>query len=318
MQRESTDRSQAFHAPEVSSYLQRPPGWIARYGTLLSLTMLLCLLVMGLSYSYPETVEGGFEVQLPRSHYSLSPTKPLQLQRLLVSSGQRVEAGQTLLVGRDTRLRYDHVLFLEDELYAATSLPAERLATIRMPTALDLGPLALPLARFRQQQATFLRTSPDSSQLRQSFAELQRSVANWKAAYTLVSPVTGTVQFTEPLVAGQLLEPTSELLRVSPLDSGQPTGHIVLFHAPPHKVTAGQTVILDLDNQPALINGGLRGEVTSVGFDGASDRLEVDFRLLPSELTPSTGGQLEEPEVLTGRATIITGNYSLIDRLFGG
>lgn len=315
---EPINKSQPLYAPEVNSYLQRPPGWLARYGTLLSLLMLLGLLVTGLSYSYPVTVEGGFEVHLPRSYYPLSLTKPLQLQRLLVSDGQRVETGQALLVGRDIRLRYDHVFFLEDELYAASSLPIGQLATIRMPTGLELGPLATPLAGFEEQQSAFLNAYPDSSLLRQSFVELQQSVADWKAAYTLFSPSAGTVQFRKAMVPGQLLEPASELLRVSPLESEQPTGRIVLFHQPPQKVTTGQSVVLDLDNQPALIDGSLRGEVTAVRFNGDESRLDVDFRLRSSGLTSSTGTQTEGTRVLTGRATIITGRHSLIDRLFGG
>ncbi len=139
---------------DVQEVVGTPPGWLAKYGTLFLLILLVSLFAGSWFYTYPSYVEGDITVT------SLDPPRFLQAERdfdiieVLVSNNDTVEAGQTLIVAR-SRARFEHVLYLEDELIAARGGSDSMLLGLSIPSSLTLGRLESPVDSFLEAQETY-------------------------------------------------------------------------------------------------------------------------------------------------------------------
>lgn len=321
------------HAPDVDEYLKERPGYLLRYGTPIALVLMLILLLIGLTTTYPATVEGTFTLSPPAGITQLSATNPLIVQRVLVADNQMVEAGQTLLVGRDSRLRYDQVFYLEDQLLNAAALPTERLAQLPMPNSLELGPLQEQLQAFMKQQEQYLKDTPqgagpqDAAQLnddaRQSdnrllatFHDLQQAVADWKQAFTIVSPVAGRIVLSDSIQQGQLVEQGQAVATVRSDSERRLRGSLEVPLQQSGRLSIGQSVLLDVTDWPALQYGVLKGEIVSVDPVPDGEWVAGEFVLSVPGLVTDMGKRIGSGGVLTGRVRIVVGESRLMDKIW--
>lgn len=153
-----------------------------------------------------------------------------------------------------------------------------------------------------------------ASVLNESFLNLKAQVSIWKNNYLLISPVSGTVSFTQYWSENQTVTKDEAVLSLVPLETGDYVGRINLKMNRSGKVKTGQTVNIKLSGYPYLEYGMVRGIVKSKSLvpSGNSYVIEVD---LPSGLMTLYGKKLDFTQNMQGTAEIITEDLRLLQKI---
>ncbi len=165
---------------EVNEIIGTPAPWLSRNGTWLLGTILAALLVLTALYRYPTTLEGELVLTTVDPPRKLESKQGFDVLRVLVSSGDTVETGQTLLVARQGSARWEQVLSLEDMLLSQNSLEANALVELEIPSTLVLGEIQDAVYDFRDKQELYRNLSArrlDAYTSRELEALIQRAEA---------------------------------------------------------------------------------------------------------------------------------------------
>ncbi|MCP9235138.1 hypothetical protein [Lewinella sp. JB7] len=418
----SAGPQQAERSPEVREVIGTPAGWVARNGTLLLTLVVLGLAVFASFYTYPTTLAGELVLTTVDPPRRLLARQDMEIQRVLVADRDTVTAGQTLIVASNGSARFEHVLYLEDQLIEHRGDDAVNLLDVKIPPTLVLGPIQESVYHFQDKQQLYrtlsvrrldaftsrelqsmienaegeirqlrdlqialeqqlietraalereeqlrqeglgdgdqltrlrqrvdraeenlqrnvgdLRsasfsielmrnqiesfrsgrqgsTSQTGTELKEAYESLQRSVADWKRDYTVVSPVSGTVVLQPDVQEDNFLLKETMVATVLPRNAGNTIGIMKLHIRGSGKVAVGQRVVVRFPSWPSLEYGSVTGSVASVGVipDGEFLTVEVTF---PDGLTSSTGYRIESTPFMQGEASIIVERKSLIARL---
>ncbi|WP_116124295.1 HlyD family efflux transporter periplasmic adaptor subunit [Lewinella sp. IMCC34183] len=146
----TTERSQ-----EVNEIIGTPAPWLTRNGTWMLAGIFLGLLLLTLNYQYPTTVRGELQLTTVDPPRRLEAKQDFDIQRVMVASGDTVEAGQTLLVARRGEARFEHVLYLEDELIGQSGVEPATLLELKIPATLVLGEMQDAVYRFQEKQELY-------------------------------------------------------------------------------------------------------------------------------------------------------------------
>ncbi|THH41386.1 HlyD family efflux transporter periplasmic adaptor subunit [Neolewinella litorea] len=216
---EPADRSH-----EVNEIIGTPASWLMRNGTLLLGTLIGALVVLASFYQYPTTLRGELVLTTVDPPRQLTAKQGFDVQRLLVANGDTVEAGQTLLVARRGEARFEHVLYLEDQLLNQKSLEPKALLLLDIPPTLVLGDMQDAVYQFQEKQALYrnlaarqldaytsreldamiAREEREVRVLRDREERLKDEVINARVALAREQELsTNGVQFTERLTTAQ-------------------------------------------------------------------------------------------------------------------
>jgi multidrug resistance efflux pump len=145
-----------LRSEEVQEVLGTPPGWMARFGTLLALIAFVILGYVGYMIEYPDTVEAGIQIS------SSDPPKRLVTQMsgriglIRVENESRVQAEEVLMVF-DNQAYIEDVLTLEDAILAVKNPTDSTLLAFAVPGNLVLGDLKNSLFDFYARQSEYQR-----------------------------------------------------------------------------------------------------------------------------------------------------------------
>lgn len=157
---------------EVQEILGTPPNWMARYGTLLAL-----LVVVGMGYlayfiEYPEVVEAGITVSTTDPPKRLVTTTQGRIKTIRVKNEAKVAQGEVLIVF-ESNARIGDVLTLETAMMALGTPADEKLLNFDLPDSLVLGDLKEPLFDFYRKREN-LRSYTDNTYDDYSVTQLRR------------------------------------------------------------------------------------------------------------------------------------------------
>ncbi|NBC06735.1 MAG: HlyD family efflux transporter periplasmic adaptor subunit [Bacteroidetes bacterium] len=163
-----------IRSEEVQEILGTPPNWMARYGTLLAM-----LVVVGIGYiayfvEYPVVVYGNITVTTTAPPKRLVTNMRGRIKEVMVENESNVTQGQVILVFESTARATD-VLTLENRLMSLSAPTDDALMQFSVPDSLVLGNLKEPLFNFYRKQED-LRTLVENSYDNFSVSQLRRRI----------------------------------------------------------------------------------------------------------------------------------------------
>ena len=165
---------------EIEEVIGRPAGWVTRNGTWVLSVVIASLLVLTAFYSYPTTVSGSLVLTTVDPPRRLTATRNTQIQRLLVADGEEVDAGQTLLVAEEDNAKWEHVLYLDDNLMSVDSGTLDQIVALKLPNTLTVGDMQEAVYTFQDRQELY-RTLAAQRLERFTGPELQNMIVRSEA-----------------------------------------------------------------------------------------------------------------------------------------
>lgn len=221
-----------------------------------------------------------------------------------------MEAFQTLVVSQAGEENLGDVLYLEDQLIALDALRGtSEIGELSPVPNLGLPDISGPLDEVLALQEPLLRSAGNlganpaiEDKYRLALARLRMAVDDWKTANTAVSPQTGTITI-DVSRATITVEPTSSFV----------TSTLPLSTSTSSPAIEGQTVQIAFEGYPAASHGTVPGSIELAQTQGQ----EIMSISLRTPLLTSRGTTVEIHPVMQARATYITGERSLLSRIFG-
>jgi multidrug resistance efflux pump len=210
------------------------------------------------------------------------------------------------------------------KVYSESDLENSRQAFIRMKlelqeVRLDYSAKVIELAEKNQLLQDYRINRQEEkekliSALGETFLNLNAQIKIWENTYLLISPVNGTVTFTEYWSENQSVKVNQPVMSVVPENAGDYIGRINLKMQRSGKVKVGQAVNIKLSGYPYLEYGMVRGVVKSKSLVPSGDAYVIEVSL-PGGLTTLYGRQLEFTQNMQGTAEIITEDLRLIQKV---
>jgi multidrug efflux pump subunit AcrA (membrane-fusion protein) len=172
---------QLRRSQDVEEVIGTPPVWLAKYGTLVLLLLVVALAALASLYAYPDVVEGDLTLTTIDPPRRLQVKEDFQIDRIMVSSGDTVEMSQTLMVAKTTGT-YEHISSLDTRLYYLRDESDEALAELTIPPNWNLGEIQESVYDFQEKQEVYKNlvarrldglTTPE---LRRRIAERERYI----------------------------------------------------------------------------------------------------------------------------------------------
>ncbi len=156
-----------------------------------------------------------------------------------------------------------------------------------------------------------------------SYNELVTGIRKWKLTYTFSSPFKGTLEYLNFWRENDFIAAGTEVFSILPADNPI-LGQVYLPSQGAGKVSAGQDVIIKLDNYPYIEYGSISGKVRTIS--GVANKTEIGGQNvintylilidLPDLLTTNYGVTLDFSYEIKGIADILTKRRKLLERLF--
>ncbi len=141
------------------------------------------------------------------------------------------------------------------------------------------------------------------------------AISEWEQKYLLSAPISGRVTYLQKFSKNQFINPNEAILSVVP-DNGRYIGKITLPVKGSGKVQPGQRVKIRLDHFPYQEYGTLEGIVGEVSLVPNEGNYLIAVSL-NHQLKTSYNITIPFKQHLSGSASIITEDLSLLQRIFG-
>ncbi|PPK86608.1 HlyD family secretion protein [Neolewinella xylanilytica] len=188
---------------EVAEIIGTPAGWLTRNGTWMLGVLIASLTILASFYSYPTTVSGDLVLTTVDPPRQLKARRATEIQRVLVTDGEQVEAGQTLIVAKQGGAKWEHVQYLDDQLMSIDSGSADRLARLEIPPTLTLGELQDEVYTFQDRQELY-RSLLARRLEKYTTPELTKLISGDEAQVRTLQREAESLQETLTLARGQL------------------------------------------------------------------------------------------------------------------
>jgi HlyD family secretion protein len=151
------------------------------------------------------------------------------------------------------------------------------------------------------------------SEIKSNYEILVNQIKTWKQIYLLISPIEGSVTFTNYWSINQNVRQGEVIFSVVPKVKNKVIGRVQLPIAGSGKVKYGQRVNIKFSGFPYMEYGMVRGKIQSISLVPAENfyLVEVNF---PDSLKTNYGKQLPFSQEMKGSAEIITEDLRLIER----
>jgi hypothetical protein len=147
----------------------------------------------------------------------------------------------------------------------------------------------------------------------ESKKELESQIKNWEQNYLVISPINGTVSFTNYWSDNQFIKSGEELMVIVP-EISEIIAQLEAPMAQSGKIEIGQTVNIKLDNYPVAEYGAVEGRIESISMIPVRNVYSIKVSL-PKGLTTSYKRELTFRQEIQGTAEIITNDMRLIERI---
>lgn len=156
-------------------------------------------------------------------------------------------------------------------------------------------------------------TAAYERQLDQARQQLAAQIEQWIYQYTIVSPVAGTITYTNYWSTNQTVQAGERLATVIPTDDMRVIGRLTVPTAGFGKVALGQTVNIKLNGYPYMEYGLLKGSIASLSEVPEAGGYIAEVAL-PGNLKTTYGKPLALIRRMDGTGEIITVDQRLIQR----
>lgn len=184
----------------------------------------------------------------------------------------------------------------------------------------QMNNFAIRIERLKQEQ-TLLQVEYQTNlelfraNIENAFNRLKDAIKSWEQQYVLTAEIDGYCALNDLMQNGKYINQGAYILTISPQNSGQNFGIMKLPILNSSKVDSGQQVNIKLANYPFKEFGVLEGQVNSIApipQDGFFN-ISID---LPEVLLTTYKEPIRFQQLMTGSAEIITGRYSILDRIW--
>lgn len=200
------------------------------------------------------------------------------------------------------------------------SREASKFLNKRMPVENSESALISNNAAKRQKERELLETESIIAEQRAAFlSKIQRfksEIDRWKFENILMSDRPGKVIFHRLLKQQEWLEADKPVMYIANERSGNQFGELTLGQYSLGKIRIGQEVLIKLEAYPYHEFGLLRGKITYMSNVLYGDTTFTAKVKLPEGLISSYNKPLKLQTGLVAKAEIITGNRSLLSRVF--
>lgn len=148
-----------------------------------------------------------------------------------------------------------------------------------------------------------------------SLSNIRNQLNNWQETFLLVAPMSGQVNYLEPISEAQYVEAGKPLVAIIPDQENAYIGYIELDKRGYGKVEKGQEVKLSFANFPDAEFGQLPGVVKEISAIPNEDLYTVKVEL-EQGLVTSYNKEISYSPEMSGQASIITEDLRLLERIF--
>jgi HlyD family secretion protein len=148
-----------------------------------------------------------------------------------------------------------------------------------------------------------------------SLNNIRNELNNWQETYLLIAPMSGQVNFLQPLSEAMYVEAGKPLVAIIPDQENTYIGYIELDKQGYGKVEKGQEVKMSFGNFPDAEFGQLPGVVKEVSSIPNENLYTVKVELKQGLLT-SYNKKIDYSPEMSGQASIITEDLRLLERIF--
>ena len=320
MDEENKYKDIELRSEEVQEVMGQIPPAIQRYGITVLLVIVLLLLGGSALFSYPDKVTTEFTLTSQNPPAYVPAKAGGRLERLYVSNGQEVRAGDYLAVLANTAQTED-ILYLCERMEAwerqgARSEQVDALFTCYMPR---LGDVQSAYSSCLLAWSNYLQHMQEGrayeTELLNAVALLNTSLSEWKSNYLLSAPTDGTVAFMQLWKENLPVEQGETMFVVIPPGASEPVGKALLPMQGAGKVRVGQRAVIRIEGFSEQEFGFLEGRVASISpVPDEEGNFVVEIEL-PKGLMTHYRKELPVMKMMTGTAAIITQERSLLQRL---
>lgn len=309
-----------LRSEEVQEVMNQIPHAILRYGITVLLMIVMALLAFSAFFSYPDSIDAEFTLSSQTPPTYIMTKSGGRLEELYIVNGQLVKKG-CLLGVIENIAETENVLFIRDRLqeWVQNGSRIEMISGLFVHHILELGSIQPYYSSCLLAWNNYLRNVQEDrryeTELNISVASLLNAILEWENSFLLVSPVEGKVAFLQPWKKNQNVEMNENMFVIIPSGTVQPIGKALLPMDGSGKVEIGQSAIIRLSAFPEQEFGFIKGKVTSISPVPDSENRYVLEISLPNGLKTTYGKELPPVKTMTGIATIVTKERSLLKRL---
>lgn len=166
---------QEINSEEVHDIITAVPSWILRWGITLIFTILGGIILLSALIEYPDVVKTNLKINSLNSPKQVLAKQSGKLTVLLVQDGQMVDENQPLAFFESTANPNDVLKLTKQLKQFQSNLLTNTLATIDLPTGLNLGELQVSYQSFYQQYLQYQSTQKNGYYLNR-MAYLERDL----------------------------------------------------------------------------------------------------------------------------------------------
>ncbi|MEI7487956.1 MAG: HlyD family efflux transporter periplasmic adaptor subunit [Chryseobacterium sp.] len=172
----------------------------------------------------------------------------------------------------------------------------------------------------RTKSGTVINTEKDkitySSQTLQLFEQLRKSLKQWEQNYLVISSTDGVASFQQFFGENQFVKTGDAILSILPKNKDKLVGRMSVPAVNSGKITAGEKVLIKLDNYRFQEYGIVEGRVQNISLSSDDKGNYYVDVVLPKGLKTSYNKTLVFDKELRGSAEIVTQDLRLIERFF--
>ena len=309
-----------LRSEEVQEVMNKIPPAILRYGITVLLGIITAILTISAFFSYPDSIDTEFTLttQTPPA-YIIAKTGG-RIEALYVRNEQIIRQGDILgIIGNVANT--EDILFLRDKLatWRNNGSRIEVIDALFFRQIPELGNVQPYYSACLLSWNNYLQNRQEErryeTEIGNAVASLINAITEWEKSFLLVSPTDGKVAFLQLWKKNQHVEAKENMFVVVPTGPVEPIGKALLPMNGSGKVNVGQRVIIRLPAFPEQEFGFIDGKITSISPVPDSENRYVVEVSLPNGLKTNYGKELPLVKIMTGTATIVTKERSLLERL---
>ena len=240
-----------------------------------------------------------------------------------VRQQRNLEAAKTELTLKNYKRSQE---LFDQGVIAAAELESEKLKYLQAQQSLEN--IGISLSQMQEsisnlnktKSGAAINTEKDkitySSQTLQLFEQLRKSLKQWEQNYLIVSSTNGTVSFQQFFGENQFVKSGDAILSILPKDKVALVGRMSVPATNSGKVTAGEKVLIKLDNYRYQEFGIVEGRVQNISVTPDNEGNYYVDVILAKGLKTSYDKTLPFDKELKGNAEIVTKDLRLIERFF--
>lgn len=320
MEEEKKQKDIELRSEEVQEVMNRIPPAILRYGITVLLAIIFILFAGSACFHYPDTVDAEFTLTTQTPPAYIIAQSSGRIEQLYINNEQSVHKGEVLGVIENVAHTED-LFYLREKLkdWKQSGSRTEQAGTLFFYRIPELGSVQSAYSSCLIAWSNYLQHMQENriyeTEVVNSVAALINAIADWEKNYLLVSPVDGKVAFMQLWKQNQNVETGETMFVVVPSDAVKPIGKALLPMEGIGKVDPGQRVIVRLPAFPEQEFGFIEGTVTSISPVPDSEGRYVLEISLPNGLRTNYNKELPLIKTLSGTASIVTKEKSLLERL---